>query len=138
MNISATYLCGACGNVASTVTLVAPGEPDPRMTPEADVPPGLDTLFGSVLPDSAMLSIDGGPASLSLGAASTAKMILALESGDPAALYAINREFAPFWCPSCGLSYCTEHYRSYPVFDEGFFDYIQGICPKGHERNVMD
>lgn len=132
------YLCGACGAVASTVTLVAPGEPDPRMTPEADAPPGLDTLFSSVLPDSAMLSIDGGPASLSMGAASTAEMVLAVESGDPAALYAIWYEYAPFWCPRCGLSYCDEHYRSYPVFDEGFFDYIQGICPRGHQRKLED
>jgi hypothetical protein len=36
------------------------------------------------------------------------------------------------------LSYCREHYRTNTVLDEGFFDYIGGICPEGHERKFED
>jgi predicted RNA-binding Zn-ribbon protein involved in translation (DUF1610 family) len=62
----------------------------------------------------------------------------ALDTGDAGALYAIDEEFAPFWCPKCGASYCREHYRSYEVYDDGFFDCINGICPRGHERMLAD
>jgi hypothetical protein len=59
---SATYRCRECGKVASTVTLVAPGEPDPRLTPEPPgVPPGASTILGTVFPRGSQLSIDGGP-----------------------------------------------------------------------------
>ena len=68
MTASATYLCGACGNVASTVTLVAPGEPDPRLTPEPPgAHPGVSTILGTVFPRWGQLSIDGGPVSTKMG-----------------------------------------------------------------------
>lgn len=139
MNVSATYLCGACGAVASTVTLVAPGQPDPRLTPEPPgVPPGVGTVFSSVLPRFGQLSIKGGPVSVSLGVVWSEDIVIALGTGDAAALFEIDEEFAPFWCPWCGASYCREHYRSYPIFEDGFFDYIRGICPKRHERKLED
>lgn len=139
MTASATYLCGACGKVASTVTLVEPGQPDPKLTPEPPgVPPGVGTLFSSIFPDEAQLSIDGGPVSTSLGFVPMEEVTIALRTGDAAALFAIDREYAPFWCPSCGCSYCREHYRSWAVYDDGFFDCFQGVCPKGHERMLGD
>lgn len=139
MTVSARYLCGACGALASTVTLVAPGQPDPRLTPEPPgVPPGVGTVFSAVLPSAAQLSIDGGPVSVTIGLVWSQNVVTALETGSAAALFAIDEEFAPFWCPTCGASYCREHYKSYPVFDDGFFDYIRGVCPKGHGRNLED
>ena len=139
MTVSATYRCGACGEVASTVTLVEPGQPDPGLaTGPPGVPPGLATLFASIAPDQAQISIAGGPISMSHGFVPMADVTVALESGDPAALFAIDSEYAPFWCPTCRLSYCREHYRTYTVLDEGFFDYTGGICPEGHERKLED
>ena len=137
--ISATYSCAACGGVASVVSLVEPGRLDPRLTPEPpEVPPGVGTLTGALFPDEAMLSIDGGPVSVTLGPIRLKRAATALRSGDPAALYAIDREYAPFWCPTCRASYCREHYRSWTAFDDGFFDCIRGECPAGHERMLMD
>lgn len=133
--VSTTYTCGVCGNVAATVTLVPPGVPDPRLTPEpSGVPPGISRVFDQ----SARLSIAGGPSSLTLGAKMTPELVMALESGSAAALFAIDAEFAPFWCPVCAASYCREHYRSWAVYDDGFFDCIQGVCPAGHERMLTD
>jgi hypothetical protein len=62
----------------------------------------------------------------------------AIETGLESVLYAINPEYAPFWCPKCRASYCSNHLRSFPVFDEGFFDCTRGVCPKGHERTLSD
>ena len=132
---SATYRCGACGAVASTVTLVAPGEPDPRLTPEPPgVPPGISKIFAK----DASLSIDGGPVSVTFGSVPMEAVAAAIATGRESALYAINREYAPFWCPTCRASYCREHYQSFPVFDDGFFDCTRGVCPKGHERTLED
>lgn len=109
MTASATYLCGACGKVASTVTLVQPGQPDPKLTPEPPgVPPGVGTLFSEIFPGEGQLSIDGGPVSISLGPVPMEQVATALDTGDAAALFAIDREYAPFWCPNCGSSYCRE------------------------------
>jgi hypothetical protein len=139
VSISATYLCGACGAVASTVTLVPPGEPDPRLGPEPPgVPPGVGTIFGSILPGVAQVSIDGGPISVTLATRGPEKVATALASGSAAALFAIDEEFAPFWCPDCRASYCRAHYRTTTLYDDGFFDCIRGVCPKGHARTLED
>lgn len=135
MTVSATYLCGACGNVASTVTLVPPGQPDPRLTPEPPgVPPGISTVFTRW----SQLSIDGGPVSVTIGPVPMEDVAIALGAANAAALFAIDPELAPFWCPECGASYCREHYRSFEVYDDGFFDRVRGVCPKGHERTLED
>lgn len=139
MTVGATFQCGACGKVAATVTLVEPGQPDPRLTPEPPgVPPGVGTIFSSLHPDRAQLSIAGGPISVTHGFAPMEGTAAALESGDAAALYAIDSEYAPFWCPWCSASYCKEHFRSWVTFDDGFYDATYGICPEGHQRKLDD
>ena len=139
MTTSATFPCAACGNVAVTVTLVVPGQTDPRLTPEPPgVPPGVDSIFSSAFPDQAHLAIDGGPVPVAHGFAPMEKVAAALEAGDAAALFAINPEYAPFWCPRCSASYCDDDYRSWVTFDEGFYDATYGVCPEGHERELDD
>jgi hypothetical protein len=55
------------------------------------------------------------------------------------ALYALDPELAPFYCPRCRLSYCGEHWSRADVFDaDGFHDSIRGTCPEGHERMLED
>ena len=140
MTVTATFQCGTCDEVAATVTLVDPGQPDPRLTPEPpDAPPGVSTIFSSVYPDRAQLAIDGGPVSVTHGGLTqTDGVAAALEDNDAAALFAIDREFAPFWCPICRLSYCREHFRSWVTFDDGFYDATYGACPEGHQRKLDD
>ena len=63
----------------------------------------------------------------------------ALRDADPAALYAVDLELAPFWCPKCEASYCGEHWVRWSVFDDdGWHDSIRGHCPQGHERMLAD
>ena len=139
MSVSATFQCGACVKVAATVTLVDPGAPDPRLTPEPPgVPPGAGTLFSSMFPDRAQLSIAGGPLSVTHGFVETERVALALRSGDADALFRIDSEYAPFWCPTCERAYCRDHFQSWPTFDEGFYDATYGTCTAGHRRKLDD
>ena len=139
MNTSATFHCAVCGNVAAIVTLVEPGRPDPGLTPEPQgVPPGVGSILSSAFGDQAHLSIDGGPVPVTHGFVPVERCAAALEAGDTAALFAINPEYAPFWCPRCGVSYCGDDYRSWVTFDEGFYDATYGVCPEGHERELDD
>jgi hypothetical protein len=63
----------------------------------------------------------------------------AVERGDAAALYAIDPELVPCFCPSCDRSYCASHWSTRDVFDdEGFHDCVRGSCPAGHERLLED
>ena len=137
MAARATYLCGACGKVAATVTLVPPGQPDPAPAREAPrVRPA--TERPSAMSGWVRLAIDGGPVGLTRGPVPMEQVVIALGTGDAAALFELEQEYAPFWCPRCRASYCREHYRSWPVFDDGFFDCFRGVCPKGHERILQD
>ena len=61
---------------------------------------------------------------------------------DPAELFAIDLELAPFWCPECEAVYCGEHWTHWMEFDHdilpAWMDSIRGICPEGHERMLED
>ena len=58
--------------------------------------------------------------------------------GDAAALFALDPELAPFFCPECETTYCGEHWRPYDVFADGLHDSIRGACPLGHDRMLED
>ena len=61
---------------------------------------------------------------------------------DPAELYALDFELAPFWCPDCSATYCGDHWRSWMEFEHdplpAWLDSIRGTCPHGHERMLED
>ncbi len=65
----------------------------------------------------------------------------AIAAGDAAALFAVDEELAPWWCPECAACYCGEHWAREDVFDEdapAHHDSIRGRCPEGHERMLED
>lgn len=130
------WVCAVCGESASSIVLLVPGEPDPRLGSGADGPVGVDTVFSEF----DRVSITGAPISvtLSINRADVGPVASALAAGDAAALFAIDRELAPFWCPECAASYCGEHYGHWDVYDDGFFDCVRGVCHRGHERMLMD
>jgi hypothetical protein len=80
---------------------------------------------------------------LKLGLAEDAagQLRTALATGDAAAVYALDIELAPWWCPACRKSYCRDHWLRGDVFDEEephWHDSIRGRCPEGHERMLED
>ncbi len=63
----------------------------------------------------------------------------ALHTTDPPlALYALDPELAPFYCPECRRAYCKDHWQTLNVFDGDALDAIRGTCPRGHERMLDD
>ena len=42
------------------------------------------------------------------------------------------------YCPECDRIYCAAHYAGEDIFDESFYDYTIGTCPKGHRRMIGD
>jgi hypothetical protein len=62
-----------------------------------------------------------------------------ISAGDARALYAVDCEFAPFFCPCCKACYCGDHWETWDVFEkDGWFDCVRGRCPAGHERILED
>jgi hypothetical protein len=78
---------------------------------------------------------------LRMADAAAGKLQAALAAGDACAVYALDPELAPWWCPACRKSYCGDHWQRSDVFDEqepGWHDCIRGRCPEGHERMLED
>jgi hypothetical protein len=69
------------------------------------------------------------------------KFYTALKNNDPGTLFRMDFEYAPFYCPECNRCYCSDHWKYWIIYDEeepSYFDYIKGICPKGHKRMLED
>ena len=65
----------------------------------------------------------------------------ALSTGDADALYRMNPEFVPAWCPTCGASYCQVHWDLEMVVADdhpGWYEATYGTCPEGHRRKIDD
>ena len=74
-----------------------------------------------------------------VAAASFEQLRRAIIGGDARALYRLDLEFAPFFCPQCNACFCGAHWWRWDVFDEdGWHDSIRGTCPEGHERMLED
>ena len=104
------FTCGACGQVAGEITL-----DDGELRRES---------FTSVLTQK-------------LDADATERVRRALAKG-ARALYELDLEYAPFFCPECETSYCGDHWQRWDVFEGDWHDSIQGRCPRGHERMLED
>jgi hypothetical protein len=65
----------------------------------------------------------------------------AAAAAGPGALFALDLEHVPTWCPVCGVTYCGDHWRTWLKFDDdepSWMDSVRGTCPHGHERMIED
>jgi hypothetical protein len=65
----------------------------------------------------------------------------AVADADAVALYDLNPEFVPAWCPTCSASYCQGHWRLEVAGADdhpGWYEATYGTCPKGHRRKLDD
>jgi hypothetical protein len=131
--VEAVFACAKCGRQAARVSVRPRGMPRPS--------PGRD-----LLPlDLDRVVIEAGQLSTSMGGsaidAAIPAVLRALGDSDGAALFAADFELAPFWCPTCGSSYCGDEWVIWTVYDEGdpeWIDELRGRCPVGHERMLQD
>jgi hypothetical protein len=111
------YRCALCGQVAGRVEVVpSPVNPGNRL---------VLSVFTSMWEEAS-------PRATYAAAAE------ALRGGDPRALWALNAEWAPFYCPECNACYCRAEWNEAMEFDEGFYDCTYGTCPRGHTRLLDD
>lgn len=133
--LTATVRCAECGDRASDVIFLPPTVLDDELRAPPGAPQGVMAIFS----DEPRLAIHGGPVSVELGAlAQPADVARAVSDGSAAALFALDREYAPFWCPQCGAAYCGDDWDVEDVFDEGFYERQMGTCPRGHRRTLID
>jgi hypothetical protein len=137
--IEARFTCDRCGSESCVVTLLPPFGRDPQAPPPAS--PGSSPGESPLFQDTIRLSIDG-PVKLTHTflpgmTVDIAAIEAALRQRDPVALYAVDREYAPFWCRACGRGYCRACWVVWVDYDDGFYDCTRGRCPDGHER-IMD
>jgi hypothetical protein len=119
------------------VYFVPPFVEDPRLDFE---PVDEERGVGSIELQAPRISITGGPISVTISAARewADAAITALRSRDAKLLSNIDSEYAPFWCIGCEKSYCKSHWQVSTKYDEGFFDCVEGVCPRGHRQVLMD
>jgi hypothetical protein len=68
-----------------------------------------------------------------------ARLRAILARRDARALYALNGEWASFYCPTCDRSYCVAHWRLDIRFEDGgWYGCTYGTCPAGHRLMVDD
>ena len=115
---SASFYCVLCKNLAGSVELLPPGHPD-----------GLSKKTGTIF-----LKDFIGTEKVVVTPEGSRALQAALAAADPAALYKVERLWAPFYCPECASVYCRNHWVIVPEYDEGFFDCSYGTCPSGHRR----
>lgn len=131
--VEARFTCSRCGGEAAHLTLLPQGVTGPGAT-SRDMFPGLGHR----------LVIDAGQLSTTIGAPGVLDdpaFARTLASADPAAIFAVDREFAPFWCPHCSAVYCGAEWRTWNVWEDdtpGWWEELRGACPEGHERMIYD
>lgn len=110
------FLCAACGKIAGTLWLEEVGESLQLIR---------ETFTGRL--------------TLPLDPKARVKINQWLRERNAKALHDFDFEIASFYCPSCDLNYCREHWSARDVFDDdGWHDSIRGTCPAGHERMLED
>jgi len=114
----ATFACAVCGGLAGSLTLEG-GRDSAHVLRES---------FTSTL-------------TRAVGAGEFDALLGALSDDDARALFQLDLELAPFYCPDCHATYCGEHWVRRDVFDDDdptWHDSIRGRCPHGHERMLED
>ena len=114
----AAFVCVICGAAAGSLTLEGGG----------DCAHVVRESFTSAL-------------TRAVGRDELAPLRAALGGDDACALFELDLELAPFYCPGCDATYCGEHWQRWDVFDDddpAWHDSIRGRCPHGHERMLED
>jgi hypothetical protein len=117
----AEFYCALCQNLAGTVELLPAGHAD-------SLGKGSTILLKDFI----------GTEKVVLSSQQSAAIHAALTQTDAAALYKVEKLFAPFYCPTCACVYCRKHWAVIPEYDGDFFDCSYGWCPEGHKRLIED
>jgi hypothetical protein len=142
-HLSATFSCQhpACSRIAASVELILKGTPHPddqflhRAILEDDRLGGVgQIIIKKFLQDYRIGHVTNW--SMPLSPTGYQQIAVALRSGDLETLYALDKDYAPFYCTRCPGIFCALHYHLEEVWDEGGLDYWHGTCPYGHGKFI--
>ena len=111
--------CAVCGHPAGSLTLIGASEEDSGNTPHSLLACGPLGLVSSTLKD-------------------VEPTRTAVTNGDLEFFFHENDEFVTWYCGHCEDSYCSRHWETETLYDDGFYDCTYGTCPKGHRRKLDD
>jgi hypothetical protein len=124
----ATFPCAICGEQAGAVAFVPKGVSHPQTAPMG--------------PATNRIAVEGVTGALSQVISRHPRRVAsAVEAADARALWQIDPLWAPFYCPDCGCSYCSQHWSTEVVFADdypGWYEHTTGRCPEGHTRLLDD
>lgn len=132
--MAARFQCARCGDLAGVVRVIRAGSPvdmGPPLGKQVQERDGLslDYFLGTAWHAAAGDKLDAMQALIEQGKV------------DPAAIRELDWAFwelTPFYCPGCGLNYCSREWDTSVLLDEGFYDCTKGRCPEGHEQMLDD
>ncbi|HLQ54640.1 MAG TPA: hypothetical protein VK162_10235 [Streptosporangiaceae bacterium] len=128
---AASFRCAACGAIAAEVRLIRAGTPFDFGPPFGDQTDQQDGVTVSGF-------LGTGWKAIRQAGQDQVSEALATDPPDLAALHAVDWELAPFWCRGCRTCYCRYCWNALVLFDEGFYDCTDGICPAGHRQMLDD
>lgn len=130
--------CAECGERAALIHLVPAGVKHPKAGSKALPDLGVYDGIGRGENGSYIVESVTGKCAHTIPAEYVEPMREAIERKDWPLLFRVDTELLPSWCPECAAHYCRKHMLTLPFFDDGFYDYTLGRCPKGHKRKVDD
>jgi hypothetical protein len=138
LNETVEAKCAECGGRAALIQVVSPGVQHPKAGSTALEDVGVYDGVGMQGDGRYIVESITGKCVHAIPAEYVEPMRDAVERKDWPLLFRIDPEFVPSWCPKCEAHYCKKHFVTLPFFDDGFYDYTMGWCPKNHERKVDD
>jgi predicted RNA-binding Zn-ribbon protein involved in translation (DUF1610 family) len=128
---AASFRCGECGEIAGVVQVArssgAGDEPWSYGEPGGGDELVLEYFLGTVWHADTGDVLDAVQALIEQG------------NVDPAAIREVSWtlwDVTPFYCPECGLNYCSADWDTCVDFNVGLYDCILSICPNGHRHIV--
>lgn len=128
-----TFVCAICGEVATRIGLLPP-----EATTSQNPTDAKETHADPKPLSPAYLYVDGVVCNSQFRVMDYRWVSEAMVAGDFVALYEIDPEYVPSYCSQCQKHYCREHWKQSVRFDDGHYDYTNGVCPAGHRRVLAD
>lgn len=130
--LEAEYVCAHCGKMTGKAVLTTAHESIPVPENVEGVPPGIDTL-ASRLGWASITLQDFGSFALIGADDMERKYEDAIRSGSAQELYELNPDACPYWCQTCGVTYCRTCWRT---DSRTTSDNLYANCPAGHLRKI--
>jgi hypothetical protein len=120
----AVFVCALCEGVATHLKLFVPSKSDAI---QADKSSGFLRVSGFL-----------GEIEMVISGTEIGQLQAYIEQRSAPEMHEKHLNYAPCFCVQCGKAYCAAHWQTSLVFDEGFYDCTDGVCPEGHEQMLDD